>query len=62
MKASDLVSDKAMERTFFTSAALGIGCIFAPWLAPIAITGMVGSQSIFWGKRIAGQTDDKTMS
>ena len=53
MKPSDLVSGQTMTRTFFTSALLGMGVVFAPVLAPVAITGMVVSQAIFWGKRVA---------
>ena len=53
MKPSDFVSDETMTRTFFTSALLGIGAVVAPVLAPVAITGMVASQAVFWGKRIA---------
>ena len=52
MKASELLSDQNMERTFITSALLGLGAIAVPFLAPVALTGMIGSQSIFWGKRI----------
>lgn len=53
MKPSDLVSDQTMARTFFTSALLGMGVVVAPVLAPVAITGMVVSQAVFWGKRVA---------
>ena len=53
------MSDAAMERTFFTSALLGLGSFVVPFLAPVALTGMVASQSVFWGKRLAKQDDDK---
>jgi len=55
---TDLLSDSNMERAFFTSALLGIGSIVVPFLAPVALTGMVTSQSIFWGKRLSGQSKD----
>ena len=55
---SDLTSDSNMERAFFTSALLGIGSLVVPFLAPVAITGMVTSQSVFWGKRLSGQSED----
>ena len=60
MKPSDLISDDAMQRTFFTSALLTLGVIAVPILGPIGMTGMIGSQAIFWGKRIANQTDTDT--
>ena len=55
---SDLTSDSNMERAFFTSALLGVGSLFVPFLAPVALTGMVTSQSVFWGKRLSGQSED----
>jgi hypothetical protein len=54
-----LLSDAVMERTFMTSALLGLGSIVVPFLAPVALTGMVASQSVFWGKRLAQQDDNK---
>ena len=59
MKPSDLISDETMQRTFFTSALLGLGAIAVPILGPIGLTGMIGSQAIFWGKRIADHTQSE---
>ena len=55
---SDLLSDSNMQRAFFTSALLGVGSLVVPFLAPVALTGMVTSQSVFWGKRLSGQSED----
>ena len=59
MKPSDLISDETMQRTFFTSALLGLGTVVVPVLGPIALTGMIGSQAIFWGKRIAKRVQEE---
>ncbi len=55
MKPSDFISDETMTRTFFTSALVGMGAVVLPVLGPPAIAGMVASQAIFWGKRLAGE-------
>ena len=58
MKASDILSDATMERTFITSALIGLGAIAVPFLAPVALTGMIGSQAVFWGKRISAKAQE----
>jgi hypothetical protein len=50
MDPSKILSEQNLERIFLTSAFLGIGAIALPVLAPIAIGGMVGSQTLFWGR------------
>ena len=59
LELSDIISDKTMKRTFITSACLGLGAIAVPFLAPVALTGMIGSQAIFWGKRMSPSPKDK---
>ena len=59
MKPSDLISDATMQRTFFTSALVGMGAVVVPVLGPIALTGMIASQAIFWGKRLSGDDSSK---
>ena len=59
MKPSDFISDETMQRTFFTSALLTLGAIAVPVLGPIGLTGMIGSQSLFWGKRIAKRVQEE---
>ena len=62
MKLSDvdtqILSDENLERGFFTSAFLGLGAgIFVPPLLPIALTGMVTTQAIYWGRRLSAPKD-----
>ncbi len=57
-QAKEILSDENLERTFVTSALAGVGLFFlAPAVLPVAMTGMVASQAIFWGKRIVPTTD-----
>ena len=49
---SIFLSDKNLERTFLTSALLGIGSLAVPFLAPVALTGMITSQSVYWGRKL----------
>jgi len=53
MNTSELLSDQNLERTFITSAIAGAGlALFVPVLLPVALTGMVGSQALFWGRKL----------
>ena len=47
-----LPSDDALTKTFITSAVIGIGGFIVTPLIPIAITGMVVSQGLFWAKEL----------
>ena len=54
----EILSDENLERTFVTSALATAGlALLAPAIAPVAVTGMVISQAVFWGKRIVPSTD-----
>ena len=58
MKPSEVLSDQNLERTFFTSSLMGIGFgLLVPPLLPVALTGMIGSQALFWGKRLSTPKD-----
>ena len=54
---SEYLSDKNLERGFLTSCFLGIGTgLLLPALLPVAVTGMVTTQAIYWGRQL---TKDK---
>lgn len=58
MKTSEILSDQNLERTFITSAIAGVGLgLFVPVLLPVALTGMIGSQALFWGKHLSSPKD-----
>ena len=55
MKSSDITdkfTDQNLERAFFGSALFGLGVFVLPAIAPIALTGMIGSQAIYWTKQL----------
>ena len=55
----EVFSDENLERTFVTSALAGVGlALLVPAAAPIALSGMIVSQAVFWGKRIV-PTEEK---
>ncbi len=61
MKPSDVTdkfTDKNLERAFIGSALFGLGAFALPVIAPIALTGMIGSQAIFWTKQLTKDTPD----
>ena len=61
MKFSDVtnkLTDKNLERVFIGSALFGLGVIALPALAPVALTGMIGSQAIFWTKQITKESSE----
>ena len=50
---NEYLSDKNLERGFLTSCLLGVGTGFLlPALLPIAVTGMVTTQAIYWGREL----------
>jgi hypothetical protein len=51
-------SDTKLLQIFVGSAVLGFGGIVAPFLLPIAITGMAGSQAVFWAKEVGKHVED----
>jgi len=61
MKPSDVTdkfTDKNLERAFLGSAFLGLGALVLPFIAPVALTGMIGSQAIYWTKQMTKDTPD----
>ena len=55
---TDKFSDKNLERAFLGSAFLGLGALVLPFIAPVALSGMIGSQAIYWTKQMTKDTPD----
>ena len=63
MKYTEMLSDQNLERVFLTSALFGIGsAVLVPVLLPVAMTGLVGSQAIFWGRQLSTKLQEGDLS
>ena len=63
MKYTEMLSDQNLERVFLTSALFGIGsAVLVPALLPVAMTGLVGSQAIFWGRHLSTKLQEGDLS